>query len=88
MFVASFSGSHRYVLDFLAEEVLDGQPEDVRTFLLETSVLERLSGALCDAVTGQADGQAMLERVERANLFVAGSTFSPALSCGRNSPSG
>jgi LuxR family maltose regulon positive regulatory protein len=69
-FVASFSGSHRYVLDFLAEEVLDGQPEDVRTFLLETSVLERLSGPLCDAVTGQADGQAMLERVERANLFL------------------
>jgi LuxR family maltose regulon positive regulatory protein len=69
-FVASFSGSHRYVLDFLAEEVLDGQAEDVRTFLLETSVLERLSGALCDAVTGRADGQAMLERVERANLFL------------------
>jgi LuxR family maltose regulon positive regulatory protein len=69
-FVAGFSGSHRYVLDYLAEEVLDRQPQDLRGFLLETSVLERLSGALCDAVTGRADGQAMLERVERANLFL------------------
>jgi LuxR family maltose regulon positive regulatory protein len=69
-FVAGFSGSHRYVLDYLAEEVLDRQPEPVRTFLLETSVLERLSGSLCDAVTGRADSQALLEQVERANLFV------------------
>jgi LuxR family maltose regulon positive regulatory protein len=69
-FVASFSGSHRYVLDYLAEEVLDRQPEPLRAFLLETSVLDRLSGALCDAVTGRADGQAMLEQVERANLFL------------------
>jgi len=69
-FVASFSGSHRYVLDYLAEEVLDRQPDEVRTFLLETSVLERLSGPLCDAVTGRADGQRLLERVERANLFL------------------
>jgi LuxR family transcriptional regulator, maltose regulon positive regulatory protein len=68
--VASFSGSHRYVLDYLAEEVLERQPDDVRGFLLETSVLERLSGPLCDAVTGRTDGQAMLERVERANLFL------------------
>ena len=69
-FVASFSGSHRFVLDYLAEEVLDRQPEQVRAFLLEASVLERLSGELCDAVTGRTDGQAMLERVERANLFL------------------
>jgi LuxR family maltose regulon positive regulatory protein len=69
-FVASFSGSHRYVLDFLAEEVLDRQPAEVRDFLLETSVLERLSGELGDAVTGRSDSQAMLERVERANLFL------------------
>src|SRR5215207_873169 len=69
-FVASFSGSHRYVLDFLAEEVLDRQPDQVREFLLETSVLERLSGPLCDAVTGRGDGQALLEQVERANLFL------------------
>jgi len=70
-FVATFSGSHRYVLDYLTEEVLDRQPEQVRAFLLETSVLERLSGELCDAVTGRSDSQAMLERVERANLFLA-----------------
>ena len=69
-FVASFSGSHRYVLDFLAEEVLDRQPDQVRGFLLESSVLDRLSGTLCDAVTGRSDGQAMLEWVERANLFL------------------
>ncbi|HZD71125.1 MAG TPA: tetratricopeptide repeat protein [Actinomycetes bacterium] len=69
-FVASFSGSHRYVLDYLAEEVLDRQPKPVRAFLLETSVLERLSGGLCDAVTGRSDGQGLLEWVERANLFL------------------
>ena len=69
-FVAAFDGSHRYVLDYLTGEVLDRQPADVRAFLLETSVLDRLSGALCDAVTGRDDGQAMLEEIERANLFL------------------
>jgi LuxR family transcriptional regulator, maltose regulon positive regulatory protein len=69
-FVATFSGSHRYVLDFLAEEVLDRQPAQLRAFLLDTSVLDRLSGELCDAVTGRTDGQQMLEQVERANLFL------------------
>ena len=69
-FVAAFSGSHRFVLDYLADEVLDRQPGTVRTFLLETSVLERLSGELCDAVTGRSDGQAMLQDVERAGLFL------------------
>jgi LuxR family transcriptional regulator, maltose regulon positive regulatory protein len=69
-FVAAFSGSHRYVLDYLAEEVLDRQQEELRTFLLETSLLERLSGGLCDAVTGRTDSQAMLERVEQAGLFL------------------
>jgi LuxR family maltose regulon positive regulatory protein len=69
-FVASFSGSHRYVLDYLTEEVLDRQPEQVREFLLETSVLERLSGPLCDAVTGRSDSQRLLEQIERANLFL------------------
>jgi LuxR family maltose regulon positive regulatory protein len=69
-FVAAFSGSHRYILDYLTGEVLDGQPEQVREFLLETSVLERLSGGLCDAVTGRDDGQAMLEQVEQAGLFL------------------
>ena len=69
-FVAAFTGSHRYVLDYLAEEVLEQQSEQVRSFLLETSVLERLSGELCDAVTGRPGSQALLEQAERAGLFV------------------
>jgi LuxR family maltose regulon positive regulatory protein len=69
-FVAAFSGSHRYILDYLTEEVLDRQPAHLRAFLLETSVLDRLSGELCDAVTRRAGGQAMLEEVERAGLFL------------------
>ena len=69
-FVAAFTGSHRYVLDFLAEEVLEQQSEQVRTFLLETSVLERLSGALCNAVIGRPGSQALLKQAERAGLFV------------------
>ena len=69
-FVDGFSGSHRYVLDYLTEEVLDRQPKQLRSFLLETSVLERLSGPLCQAVTGRRDSQALLEQVERANLFL------------------
>ena len=68
-FVAAFTGSNRYVLDFLAEEVLERQDEQVRVFLLDTSVLGRLSGPLCDAVTGRAGSQALLEQVERAGLF-------------------
>ena len=69
-FVAAFTGSHRYVLDYLAEEVLEQQDEQVRAFLLETSVLDRLSGPLCDAVTGRAGSQALLDLVERAGLFL------------------
>jgi len=69
-FVAAFTGSHRYILDYLAEEVLERQSEQVRTFLLETSVLERQSGELCDAVTGRPGSQALLEQAERAGLFV------------------
>ena len=69
-FAAAFGASHRFVLDYLADEVLDGQTEQVRAFLLETSVLERLSGELCDVVTGQAGGQAMLVDIERAGLFL------------------
>jgi ATP/maltotriose-dependent transcriptional regulator MalT len=69
-FVATFSGSNRYVLDYLTEDVLARQPEQLREFLLESSVLERLSGPLCEAVTGRTDSQAMLEAVERANLFL------------------
>src|SRR5215472_10620690 len=69
-FVATFAGSNRYVLDYLTEEVLARQPGNVVRFLLETSVLERLSGPLCDAVTGRSGSQAQLEALERANLFM------------------
>jgi LuxR family transcriptional regulator, maltose regulon positive regulatory protein len=69
-FVESFSGSNRHVLDFLAEEVLERQPEGVREFLLKTSALERMSASLCDSLTSRNDGQQMLERLEHENLFV------------------
>lgn len=69
-FVTAFSGSHRDVFDFLAEEVLEWQSERMRSFLLETSILERHTGELCDAVTDRDDGQEMLETLERENLFV------------------
>lgn len=69
-FVAAFSGSNRFVLDFLTQEVLDQQPEDVRDFLVTTSTLDVLTGPLCDAVTEREDGQQMLEAIERSNLFL------------------
>ena len=69
-FIAGFAGDDRYVVDYLVEEVLGLQPESVRTFLLDTSVLDRLTGSLCDAVTGGSDGKAVLESLERSNLFV------------------
>ncbi len=69
-FVAAFSGSHRFVLDYLTQEVLARQPEPLVGFLLETSVLERLCGPLCDAVCGRTDSQQLLEAIERANLFL------------------
>jgi hypothetical protein len=69
-FVDAFSGSHRFVLDYLVEEVLDGQPELVRAFLLDTSVLDQMTGGLCDALTGRSDGQSTLEILERGNVFV------------------
>jgi LuxR family transcriptional regulator, maltose regulon positive regulatory protein len=69
-FVAAFTGSHRYVLDYLTEEVLERQRPELRDFLLQTSVLERLSGPLCDAVTGRDDSQSLLEEADRSGLFV------------------
>jgi LuxR family transcriptional regulator, maltose regulon positive regulatory protein len=69
-FIAGFAGDDRYIVDYLAEEVLQRQPEHVRHFLLQTSSLDRLSGPLCDAVTGQDGGRAMLEALERENLFL------------------
>jgi LuxR family maltose regulon positive regulatory protein len=69
-FIAGFAGDDRYVVDYLVEEVLVRQSERVRVFLLDTSILERLSGPLCDAVTGVGDAKGMLESLDRANLFV------------------
>jgi LuxR family maltose regulon positive regulatory protein len=69
-FIASFAGDDRYVFDYLTDEVLARQPEDVRSFLLRTSILDRLTAALCDAVAGRSDSREMLERLDRANLFV------------------
>jgi LuxR family transcriptional regulator, maltose regulon positive regulatory protein len=69
-FVRAFSGSNRHVLDFLAEEVLERQPEHVRSFLLHTSVLGRFCAPLCAALVGSADAQEMLEGLEHVNLFV------------------
>ncbi len=77
-FIQAFTGSHHFVMDYLVEEVLQRQPDRVRSFLLQTSILDRLSGPLCDAVrfgsakspTGQEDGRGMLEALERDNLFV------------------
>jgi len=69
-FIQSFTGSHRYVLDYLVEEILSHQSQDVQAFLLRTSILKRLTGALCDAVLEQTGSQAILEQLEKANLFL------------------
>jgi LuxR family maltose regulon positive regulatory protein len=69
-FIARFAGNDRYIVDYLVEEVLRHQPEPVRAFLLQSAVLDRLSGPLCDAVTDDDDGTAMLIALERANLFL------------------
>lgn len=70
-FVQAFTGSHRFVLDYLVEEVLHQQPEQVSAFLLQTAILDRLSAPLCDAVTGRSDeSKEMLAALERDNLFV------------------
>jgi LuxR family maltose regulon positive regulatory protein len=71
-FIQSFTGSHRFVMDYLLEEVLHQQPESIQAFLLRTSVLDRMCGRLCDAVLldSSIPGQATLEYLERANLFI------------------
>ena len=69
-FVDSFSGSHRFVLDYLVEEVLAGQTEQTRQFLIATSVLHQLTGDLCDRLTERSDGSATLEALDRGNVFV------------------
>lgn len=70
-FIATFTGSHEYIADYLVDEVLGRQPEPIKEFLLQTSILERLNGSLCTAVTGQDDGQQTLEYLHTANLFVS-----------------
>ncbi len=69
-FIERFAGNDRYIVDYLVDEVLERQPDAVRSFLLHTAVLDRLTGPLCDAVTGGVDGNSMLVTLERANLFV------------------
>lgn len=69
-FIRAFAGDHRYIMDYLVEEVLQRQPEGVRAFLLQTSILDRLNGSLCDAVTGRTGGSVLLEALERSNFFV------------------
>ncbi len=69
-FIQAFSGSHRFVLDYLLEEVLHGQTAQVHDFLLQTAILDRLCGSLCNAVTGGEDSGAMLDALDRANLFI------------------
>jgi LuxR family transcriptional regulator, maltose regulon positive regulatory protein len=69
-FVTSFAGEHRYVADYLAEEVISRQPEPVQEFLMRTAILERMTAPLCAAVTGQDDAGALLEQIDRANLFL------------------
>ncbi|WEO77369.1 LuxR C-terminal-related transcriptional regulator [Cryobacterium sp. SO2] len=69
-FIAGFTGSNRFVIDYLVEEVLQRQPDPIRAFLLQTAVLDRLSGELCDAVTGLTGGTEVLAALDRDNLFV------------------
>ncbi len=69
-FIAGFAGNDRYIVDYLVDEVLQRQPDEVRSFLLRTSILDRLSGPLCDAVTGHTQSRATLEGLDRANLFL------------------
>lgn len=69
-FVAEFHGNDRYIADYLVEEVLQRQPAEIRQFLLQTSILDRLSGSLCDAVTGRLDSQAILADLESSDMFL------------------
>ncbi len=69
-FVKAFTGSHRFILDYLIEEVLDRQTADIQEFLLKTSVLERMNAALCDAVLNRSDSQSILLQLEMENLFL------------------
>ena len=69
-FIRAFAGDHRHIMDYLSAEVLDGQPQDLRTFMLQTSVLGKLSGPLCDAVLQGEMSAGILKQIERDNLFL------------------
>jgi LuxR family maltose regulon positive regulatory protein len=69
-FIRSFTGNHAYIIDYLAEEVLQRQPAEVQSFLLQTSILDRMCGSLCDAITERSDSQRLLEHLEHTNLFI------------------
>lgn len=69
-FIQAFTGDHRYIVDYLVEEVLKRVPDAIRTFLLQTSILDRLNGPLCDAITGQPDSKAQLAALQRGNFFL------------------
>ena len=69
-FIQAFAGDHRYIVDYLVEEVLQRQPESIRNFLLQTAILDRLNGSLCEAVTSQPGGKARLETLQRGNFFL------------------
>lgn len=69
-FIQAFSGDHRYIVDYLVEEVLRRQPEPIRNFLLQTSILDRLNGSLCDTVTAQSASKSKMEQLQRGNLFL------------------
>ncbi len=71
-FIASFAGDDRHITDFLLDEVLRSRPQELQQFLLYTSLLERFCAPLCDAVTLRSDGRAMLDEIERSNMFVLG----------------
>jgi ATP/maltotriose-dependent transcriptional regulator MalT len=69
-FIQDFKGDNRYIMDYLIEEVLNQQPPEIKDFLLQTSLLEQLSGPLCDAVLDRTDSQSVLEMLEKNNMFI------------------
>ena len=69
-FIQAFAGNHQYIVDYLVEEVLQRQPESIRSFLLQTAILDRLNGPLCDVITSQTGGKARLEALQRGNFFL------------------
>ena len=69
-FIQAFTGSHHYVADYLSEEVLNRQPERIRSFLLQTSILDRMTAELCDRVVGGSDSLSLLRQLDQANLFL------------------